>query len=215
MNLGQMIEEMQDHGFEDTSVQRLTGFLNDAYYDICSREPWPFLEKSTTVDTVAGTDTLSVPSDFNKALRLVIDSQAQYLEPARLDDVTSRFAGLLTNTGLPFLYYFIGDTVKVYPIPDSAYTVTLRYMAVPTELSNNDDTPILPSRHHRAIVLGALVAAYRMDDDPENAAVFEQQFEKRIATMGEDVWKKQYDRPERVYTLFDNDADEFDPWPWI
>jgi hypothetical protein len=210
-----MIAEIQDHGFEDTSVERITGFINDAYYDICSREPWPFLEKSTSVNTVAANDTLAVPSDFDKVLRMVIDANAQILEPARLDDVTSRFNGMLTNQALPFLYYFIGDTVKLYPIPDAVYAVTVRYLAVPTELSNNTDTPILPTKHHRAIVLGALVDAYRMEDDNENASVFEAQFEKRIATMATDVWKKQYDRPERVYTLYENDADEFDPWPWI
>lgn len=215
MNLGDMILEIQDHGFEDTSVERLTGFLNDAYYDICSRQPWPFLEKSTTVNTVAAQETLDVPADFDKALRLAIDSQAQTLQPARLDDVTSRFNGALTDSGLPFLYFFVASAVHLYPIPDTVYTITLRYLATPTELANNTDTPLLPTKHHRAIVLGALVDAYRMEDDPGNADIFEQQFEKRIATMAEDIWKRQYDRPERIYTLYENDSDEFDPWPWI
>lgn len=210
-----MISEIQDHGFEDTSVERITGFLNDSYYDIASRQPWPFLEKSTTVNTTVGNDTLAVPADFDKALRLVIDAQGQILDPARLDDVTSRFAGNLNFTGLPFLYYFIGDTVKLYPIPDAVYTVTVRYLAVPAELVNNTDSPILPKKHHRAVVLGALVDAYRMEDDNENASIFEGQFEKRLQTMAEDVWKKQYDRPDRIYTLYDNDANEFDPWPWL
>lgn len=209
-----MIAEIQDHGFEDTSVERITGFLNDTYWDIASRAPWPFLEKSTTVNTVVGDAELAVPADFDKALRMVIDSLGQRLEPARMDDVTSRFNGNLSMRGLPFLYYFIGDSVQVYPVPDAVYTVTLRYLAVPAELSNNADTPILPKKHHRAIVLGALVDAYRMEDDSEQAAIFEGQFEKRLQTMAEDVWKKQYDRPDRIYTLYDNDADEFDPWPW-
>lgn len=210
-----MILEMQDHGFEDSSPDRLTGFINDAYYDICSRAPWPFLEKTATVTTTAADDTPTMPTDFDKALRMVIDSQAQRLEPARADDVYSRFNGLLSNTGMPFLYYFVGDTVHLYPIPDTTYSITVYYLSTPTELSNNTDTPILPTKHHRAVLLGALVAAYRMEDDPGNAAVFEAQFEKRLQTMAEDVWKKQYDRPERVYTLYENDADEFDPWPWI
>lgn len=215
MNLGDMIIEMQDHGFEDSSPDTLTGFINDAYYDICSRQPWPFLEALATVNTVANQVTLDVPADFDKAIRLVIDSEAARLEPARADDIYSRFNGALTDTGLPVAYYFVGNEVRLYPIPDAAYTITLYYLKVPAALATNTDTPILPTKHHRAIVLGALVAAYRMEDDPGNADVFEAQFEKRLATMAEDVWKKQYDRPDHIYTLYENDTDPFNTWPWV
>lgn len=201
-----MRQELFDHGFQDETPTRIDAALNDAYYDVCSREPWPFLEARTTLTTTAAQDTITgFPADFRAAITLTIPSASQALEPRRLDDFQKRFAGQETNSGTPYVYYFIGSTMHLWPVPDSTYTMTLNYIKTPTALSALTDTPIVPVQHHRVIVLGALVTLYNMEDDPDLAAVFKQQFEQRLQTMREDAWKRQYDRPDRIYDVFGYD----------
>lgn len=196
--------ELQNHGFTDLPPTILDEFINDAYFDVCSREPWPFLEKSATVNTVGGTATLTMPTDFGKVISMTINAQTMTLTPIRLDDYAKRYVGRYTDSGTPFSYYFEGTVVKVHPVPDTVYAITLKYLAAPTAMTVSIDTPLLPTRHHRVIALGALVNAYRLEDDPELAAVFEAQYEKRIQTMREDLWKRQYDRPDLIYDTADD-----------
>ena len=197
--------ELQNHGFTDLPPTILDEFINDAYFDVCSREPWPFLEKTATVNTVGGTATLTMPSDFGKVISMTIDSQGLTLMPIRLDDYGKRYVGSYTDSGVPYAYYFEGSLTKVHPVPNAAYAIRLAYLASPVAMSVSIDTPLIPTRHHRVIALGALVNAYRLEDDPELAAVFEQQYEKRIQTMREDLWKRQYDRPDLIYDTTDWD----------
>lgn len=208
-----MRTEIQEHGFTDTSTARLNALINDAYYDVCSRYPWPFLEAETTVTLTTGSSTpASAPAALRSVLALVDDSSnvGSPLLPERWDVLAKRFAGSLTVNGQPQYYYFVGDVLRTFPPSDGAHTLTLKYLQYPVALANDTDQPIVPDRHRRVIVLGALVGAYRMEDDPELAAVFEQQFEKRIQMMVEDVTRKQYDRSARTYIL--NDDDEWFDW---
>lgn len=198
-----IMDAMTDHGFSDTTNARKIELINDAYQDICSREAWPFLEKQASVATVIGTAALSSqPADFNDVISLVIDSTSDILVPMRLDDITKRFSGSLTQRGKPAYYYRVAGQITLYPIPDSVYTLTLSYVAAPTKLVNTSDVPLLPDRHARAILLGAVASAYDMEDDTDLAMKFDAKFEKRIQTMKYDLMSFQFDRPDTVYDMY-------------
>ena len=44
MTLDEMISELDLYGFEDLEDDQKTLLLDEAYFDIVTREPWPFLE---------------------------------------------------------------------------------------------------------------------------------------------------------------------------
>lgn len=196
-----LMDAMTDHGFSDTTTARKTELINDAYQDICSREPWPFLEAQATVNTVASTAAIVLPTDFRTAISLVINANSIVLMPKRLDDLTKQFAGNLTQVGIPGYYYFVGNSLRLYPVPDGIYAITLSYISAPAKLVNTGDIPLLPDRHARAILLGAVASAYDMEDDTDLALKFDAKFEKRIATMKYDLNMQQFDRPDTVYNL--------------
>lgn len=210
MLVSEMLAEMRDHGFDDLTDTRLLGFINDTYYDVVSREPWPFLEK-VAVPTVSNADgSLTAPTDIKQILKLVDTTQGTRLEPMRADEFFQLNANQLALTGNPLLYYFVGAQTYVFPIPTAA-TLKLQYIATPAALTTTpDSTPILPTRHHRVLVLGALVKCYMLEDDAENAAVFTNMYEQRLQQMRNDLWMRQYDRPDRI-----EDVDGQDWVDWL
>src|SRR4051794_40741466 len=130
MLVSEMLAEMRDHGFDDLTDTRLLGFINDTYYDVVAREPWPFLEKQA-VPAVSSTDgAITAPTDIKQILKLVDTTQGTRLEPQRADEFLQLNANRLTTTGNPILYYFVGATTYVYPIPTAA-TLKLQYVATP------------------------------------------------------------------------------------
>jgi hypothetical protein len=211
-----LVSELNDHGFEDTASTRKVGIINDTIADICSREPWPFLEKELTL-TFDGANALpsNFPVDFSKAIGLHDPSSGASISWERWEVIRKRFANALGSLGqgAPINYYFVGGKLKVYPIPSASQTIDLDYLAFhPTVNAASLETDILiPARHSRVIVLGSLYKLYSMEDDPELSAVFSSEYEHRISIMREDLIRVQYDTPDRIFV---QDADDYDTYPY-
>lgn len=206
MLTSEMISLIREHGFDDLSDFRILGFINTAYHDVCTREPWPFLEQTASPTIDATTGRVTSPTDIGKVLGFEDTAHGRGLEPVRLDEFTRAYGSKLTLAGDPHSYFFVGANVYVYPIPASGSFV-LQYLRVPPDLTfSPDTTPILPSQHHEVLVYGALARAYFMEDDPENKLGAIQDFEDAISKMRNDLWTRQFDRTDTIQDLDGMDA---------
>lgn len=210
-DVAQMMEELDDHGFTDTSPERKVAMLNDALYDAASREHWPHLETSITLtfDGLVDAPT-NFPANFREAMVLIDTASGNKLEWVRLDVIEG--AGYdLTQTGPPEQYYFIGDELHVWPVPPASSTVRMRYRRIPTAMEDDTLSAAVdwPVQHHRVLVLGALQRLYDMEDDPELAVRYEGKYEQRLATTAQEAFSRQTDRTDRIYVDPWFDGDDF------
>lgn len=208
MILSDMYKEFSLYGFDDlTDAQKLL-LLNESYFDIVTREPWPFLEKLLPLSVPAGTSKITnnsfanSPTDVNSVLSLVDVTNNIVLVPERTDVVQKNYF-LDTTSTFPDRYYFVADDLFVYPATTSTATYNIFYTRIPVEATTTSDTFMIPSRHHSVILFGALVKAYLVNDDPQ-AAMFQNMFESRYQQMRNDVWMNQYDRTDRIHVLTDS-----------
>lgn len=83
---------------------------------------------NTTLTTVAGVQSVTLPTDFLEAENIGISSTTP---PAALSVVTPEImdrkypAGY--QTGQPVIYCFLGNAIQFGPTPDAAYTISLAY----------------------------------------------------------------------------------------
>jgi len=209
MDVSEIITELDDHGFADTSTARKEAVINDTMWEIDSLYPWPYLEGVATPNLTASNALVTVGVTFRSILSFTIPSQDVVLQPVRVETLEHSYPeDLTTYIGLPMYYYFIAGTLNVYPLPSSAYATRIRYLKLQSELTSAsvESAILLPPRHHRAIVLGALSKLYAMEDDPELAVVFKRQYDERTTRVVEDLWARQYDRPDMVYDVFGDDG---------
>lgn len=209
-SVSELLTSINNHGFTDTETSEKLQAINDANWDICSREPWPFLEKSLAL-TFNGSSAqpTNFPADF-KAMLSVVDTQfPRRLYPIRIEDFRSQLGNDQTHAGDPVYYYFLSRAFFVWPVPPSTNTTTvMTYVARQTKLveASVEADILLPKEHHIAILDGALSRLYFQDDDPELAADRKQAFEGRIQTMRDDIWKVQYDRADTIEIV---DVDDY------
>src|SRR5512138_3668534 len=160
MTVAEILQELVDHGFEDTSTAQKLNLINDTLWDIESREPWPFLEKTTTLNfDGSNAAPTNLPSDFKQALWLYDNTNAITLWPERLSTVRDRYGNQLTTVSDPSIYYFVGTSLRLFPVPPSSTgRFQLDYIATQPKVNENsaEAAILLPPRHHRAIVLGTL-----------------------------------------------------------
>jgi hypothetical protein len=215
-----MINELNDHGFDDASTERKLAVLNDTYWDVCAREPWPFLEESValTFNGSSGHPT-NFPTDFRAATAMVATAggvSGRKITFIRPDDFLQRFAEVLTTTGTPRYFTFVGTVMTFYPIPTSDNQVTMYYVAQPPAMLSTDleATIYIPKAFHRAtLVNGALFKLYAMEDDTDIAPTFETYFERGISNMREYCWRQQYVTNDIIHPV-DNDDIGLDYFGW-
>ena len=208
MTLDDMYTEMELYGFDDLEDAQKLILLNESYFDIVTREPWPFLEALSTIVVPSGqsqitNNTLVVPNptNVNSVLSFIDTSNNIVMTPERVDVIEKSYF-LSLDTNVSSVYYFLGDELMVYPA-SSGSTYRLLYTKTPVAATTTSDTFYIPSRHHSIIVYGALVKAFLVNDDPQ-ATVFQNLFEARYQQMRSDLWMNQYDRTDRVFVTTDS-----------
>lgn len=201
------INNLTDYGLgDDINADDLMEIINKVIQDVNTRYTWPFLDTTTTVTLAQGTAQVTLPARFNKARGLVIPSLPQVLTPERRDTILRKYAGSLTNTGSPMLYYFIGQNMFVFPIPDQSYSAVLDFAQDETTVTATTvlTSLLMPVKHQDVYFLGILARLYLLEDDTEMFQLFAGRFEKKIVDMMDDVTMHQYDMPERVVDVWDD-----------
>lgn len=208
MTLDEMFDEMDLYGFEDFEDSQKLLLLNEAYFDIVTREPWPFLEATTTIVVPNGESQITNNSNIspqltnvNAVLSFIDTTNGVVMMPERGDTIEKNYKVNNVNT-YPEFYYFVGEDMFIYPAADGQTTYRLFYTRTPVAATTSSDVFLIPARHHSIIVYGALVKAFLVNDDPQ-AAAFQNMFESRYQQMRNDLWLNQYDRTDRIHVLTD------------
>lgn len=207
-----MITDIDDHGFDDTELERKLAVINDVYQDVLAREPWPFLEAFVRLSFDGESEiATNQPADFRALLAARVEDGSRVIH-MRLDDFERNFGTNTPEVGTPVVYYFLGEELHFYPIPSTTIRVRMPYIKRGTDL---DETSVeadilIPREFHRSILVnGALYKLYALEDDAELAAGFQNFMEAAIQRMREMAWRKQYDSPEFV-----EGAGEIGDWGW-
>jgi hypothetical protein len=211
MTLDDMYDEMDLYGFDDFDNSQKLVLLNEAYFDIATREPWPFMEDVIEFVVPAGVGRVTnnrvafmeSPSDVNSVLSFRDVTRGFALSPERSDIIEKNYDASASSSEC---YYFVGEDLFLYPASSGASKYRLYYIKSPVAATEETGSSVylIPERHHSIIVYGALIKAFLVNDDPQ-AAVFQNMFEQRYQQMRNDAWMQQYDRTDRIYVLNDFD----------
>lgn len=206
MNVSDMISELDDHGFADTSETRKIAVLQDTIWQLEGIKPWPFLRKTWTLDFDGSSGTpsnwASLTPAFRASIRLKDVSTGRRIMPVREEEWDDQVGSDTDKAGTPMLYYF-GDAnaLTVWPIPPSGSTARLVGVQWSDEISGSttESGILIPKYFHRGLIVnGALQRLYAMEDDTELAPVFQSYQQAAMDLATETLFKQQYDRRDHI-----------------
>lgn len=180
-------QRVRDTGYDTTEI---TNYLNDTQNDIFNEYRLPFMEATQDYTLTIGvadiTDGDGLPANFVLPIdmllttggmeKIILPSDVREIDNSHPDYEDSGSFG----TGAPVNWYKYAQTIKVYPEPDQAYTVTLRYIKKPTLLSSGSDVPSLPSEFEEALVLGASYRVLQVKDNFDQAAIYQNKYDELL-----------------------------------
>lgn len=150
----------------------------------------PDRDATTTIATVAGVETASLPADLRRlrAAHLVADPLVilQQVSPSELRE------GWNTGSGQPQAYAIHNGRLVFGPVPDAIYTVSLAYLGSIAQLTDANQSNWLLLKHPDAYLYGALLhaEAYLANDD--RLPIWKSVFDETIAEINEEGNRYRY-----------------------
>lgn len=167
--------------------------VNEAIHTIEVEFDWPWLEAITTHSTTAGTQTLTVPTDWLRTDKLWI-ADNDPLEYLGFGDLRQQYD--VTGRGQPEAYSIVADAIYLGPTPDSTYTVNHLYIRREPDLTSDTDSPLMPASFHMAIVELATALGLRRSREEARAVVAENSYNNWLRRMADN--RRRSSQPMRV-----------------
>jgi hypothetical protein len=148
-------------------------FVTLAESDMNKRLRTPFNEAQDTAFSVTSRYT-ALPTDFAEMRRVFLSYGGERIELSPVPQ-----AGRVYDTGTPFAYNIVNNTIEVVP-ESTEYTLELSYYKKVPALSSNSTNDVLV-RYPELYLFGSLVQAGYFMDDAQLVARFEPKYEQALA----------------------------------
>lgn len=163
MTLAELLTMALGDDFATARTGDATRFINQAIGLLHRGLRMPTNDARATVTTEAGTNAYTLPPDF---VTLADDDAILYgsdvLEPLDISELDQTTAA----SGVPRNFALSEGLIVLYPNPDGAYDLTMRYQSV-TLLTDDTDVPVLPEDQHPYLGWYARAKLYLLTDDAD------------------------------------------------
>lgn len=176
-------QRVRDTGYSTTEI---TNYLNDTQNDIFNEYRLPFMqttqEYTLSTSTSDITNGVGLPSNYVQAIDMLLTTAGRekiipFRDIRQIDDFFPDADDTSAHpANVPEFVYYYGQTLRVYPKPSEAFTVTLRYYKKPTLLSESTDVPDVPSEFEEILVVGASYRVLQVKDNYDQAAILENKY---------------------------------------
>lgn len=161
-------------------------------------------ESIAVSSTTSGGNRVALPTDFAAPLSVTLYVGSSSTNT--LSRVTSTVPLLQKDTpfldaqdnefvsGQPLYYAPYASWMELFPSPNSAYSLQLRYVARQPTLVLSTDTPALSAPWHQAWAYKTIALVEAARNNPEGEQIAEARFRSYVATIPTDLAQKQMDR---------------------
>lgn len=163
--------------------------LRDAIDDLNRKKLWRFnLIQAADVTTTPGSATISVPADLWRLYSTRKSDATDYrLDGIQQDTMDVLFQSQSAITGYPYIAanfnIFRDGTLRLFPTPDGAYTITLRYFRLIAKPASDDDYLDLPRPYQQVPVYGAKAKVAALTQQATLMAFWSREFQQAYADM--------------------------------
>lgn len=167
-------DRVRDASYPPTTIY---GYINDTQNAVANEYDLMFWEATPQTYTLGVgvqdvTNGAGLPTGFIRPLNIRITTLGSvrtlvYIDYRDLEELHPNQEN--DSAGTPRFWTRYGNTVSVYPKPDQAYTVKMRWMRMPTQLSADADVPEIPFSFEELLIYGGGQRVFE-DKDMESKA---------------------------------------------
>lgn len=194
-----VVNEVLSFGFNDgpqVNRGRVQNWVNEALFQIAREVEGPEFQANTTLTLIPGTYSYPLPTNFARMQDIAYPAMSTRLRPVDLQDFD--MADVSQVSGPPSNYTLDQSNLLIFPNPQAADQLILRYIQIPPVLVNDTDVPALTQNYLHLLVDYAVQRGFEAEDDYEAAQYFGTRYTKDLAAYASDVQWRNVDRPRQV-----------------
>lgn len=170
-------------------LARVKDWINMVYAEACVETE--FVQSFATMTLTSGTATYSMDSSVIRIKQMyctpVGGTQGRPLEPVSLEQMLewswANANAQQSGGGVRYYAFFGSADIQFFPTPSAADVITAYYVKLPTALSADSDTPVLPEPYASNLLFeGACYQGGLFLKDPD-AQIFKQDFATDLARL--------------------------------
>jgi hypothetical protein len=198
-----IVRDITDLDSVDLPLSLIQQYMKDGFQRIINLERrWPFLQETYTMNTVINQREYPISGIGSGDLREVVSMVDNSTSGNRLTLTSTDYAEAMWNGSIdipsrPLNYTLWGDTISLYPKPDTVYPITVRGYRKPsyTWVTNNTLEIDCDDRFHLAIAYYAISQSYKRQEDNEMSAMYKQSFDEAVALARREIMRPDSHRP--------------------
>lgn len=183
-------QRVRDTGYSSSEIKN---YVNDAQNDIFNEYRLPFMEATQNYTLTIGVSDITngdgLPGNYVQAIDVILttDDQERKLVYRDIREIDAEYPDPddadAYSAGTPVYWYNYADTIRVFPVPASADTVTVRYYKKPTELTSDAQVPEVPSEFGEILVVGAAYRVLQVKDNYDQAGVHQNKYDELLQKL--------------------------------
>lgn len=203
MTYKQLQEEVLSFQFSENYRELIKRWLNTAQRKAAQESEFRTQEEAKAFTTTKADSTLELPADFSRWIDFYSSETGEALLPLELRE----YDALEATTGRPTAYTVVGDQITLYPSPDAAYGLSLRYWRLPADMSADGDEPEIPAQYHEVLVSYAMMKAYARENDYQASRFWKEEWDAGVAKMRGEVQSDTFSGPKQIGGSWDYGVD--------
>lgn len=171
---------------------------NIAYFEVAGSGEWALTERIAVSSTTSGENRIDLPSDCGEVLNLSMKWSWSTASSAvsstktlgRMNASQADAAGYYP-VGEPQGYVPFNAWLELWPSPDSAYSLQMRYRSMVTDMMNVNDVPSVATPARYGIVLKTQELLHRYLGNAAGASAAEQSYLNYMTRIKSDEYRRQ------------------------
>lgn len=172
----------------------ISRYVNQAYQDVTNTARPMQLERIAVSSTTSGENRLELPPDFYEPVSLSYLTNIGSARTLRLVDTRTLDGVGFTPVGVSDRYALYGKWMELWPSPNSAYSLQLRYRSFATSLTSGRDIPSISTDWRFPIVLKTEAYMHQWLGDPDRARAAENAYAIHVATLDTEQARRQREK---------------------
>jgi hypothetical protein len=188
-------EEVLSFQFQPQKYRPLVKkWLNQAVRKIIIAAEIRTSQGSETITTLAGDPSYTMPEGFARLIDFFYPAAPRLMTAKDIRD----FDLLPEASGQPTAYTVRSNELFLWPTPDGAYGLTMRFWRLPQDMVNDSDIPALPVQYHEDPIAYAMWKCYLRENDYQAAKVWQELWEGELLKMRGEAQGEVFDGPRQV-----------------